>query len=501
MIVVYLSNRYIRVVDGDSSGGKISVRRLYYTADTNGCILNGTLTDVDGFTEVIKNLWESNHLPKKGVNLVIDSTQFTTKVTNVPIQKPKQMLEYIGREFTDVGRIADPVYGYFQIGGGAVPQSGKAKIQTVFATTASRSYIQEFLAVFAGLGITIDGVDSAIGTMIRLIQSLPTGREHACIIQFIEDITLVNVLMINGTYVYSSRNRLYSDPGTPGFSVEIARAVSNILQFVKAQNMEEKIEQIYVSGLGEEDLSIYADAILQIDADLEVERYIAGSGIKVEKEAGKDQPVSNFALALGGLHKIDAKTDMISQVLRDPAKEEKRKKRRKVVIPIAALASVLAVITLALGVWTLYLSTQLKEVQEYNERPDIVEACMEYDILRQELQLMNSLNQGMTGLKTNVLSYPRVDSTVEQVLNNCAAGLVTAEISSYDSTDGALVFKSGAANVDQINQFITLLMRQDIFAAVDYTGYTQDSEGQWTVKVNCTMAARQEDKNDDEIDG
>ena len=86
MLVVYLSNRYIRVVDGEVSGSKVNVRAMYYSVDTRGCILNGTVMDVEGFTELIRDLWDSNHLPRKGVSLVIDSNQFTTKVTDVPLQ-------------------------------------------------------------------------------------------------------------------------------------------------------------------------------------------------------------------------------------------------------------------------------------------------------------------------------------------------------------------------------------------------------------------------------
>ena len=67
MVVVYLSNRYIRVVDGEVSGGSIHAKSLYYTVDTRGCILNGTITDEDGFREMIRNLWETNHIPRKNV--------------------------------------------------------------------------------------------------------------------------------------------------------------------------------------------------------------------------------------------------------------------------------------------------------------------------------------------------------------------------------------------------------------------------------------------------
>ena len=114
MLVVYLSNRYIRVVDGEVSGSKVNVRAMYYSVDTRGCILNGTVMDVEGFTELIRDLWDSNHLPRKGVSLVIDSNQFTTKVTDVPLQKQKQMMQFVSREFTDVERTRIRCMGIFR---------------------------------------------------------------------------------------------------------------------------------------------------------------------------------------------------------------------------------------------------------------------------------------------------------------------------------------------------------------------------------------------------
>lgn len=76
---------------------------------------------------------------------MIDSNQFTTKVTDVPLQKQKQMMQFVSREFTDVERIEDPVYGYFPLPG---QTDKKAKVQTVFATMAPRSYIQGYVELF-----------------------------------------------------------------------------------------------------------------------------------------------------------------------------------------------------------------------------------------------------------------------------------------------------------------------------------------------------------------
>ena len=165
MVVVYLSNRYIRVVEGDASGGKIHAKALYYTIDTRGCILNGTITDVDGFREMIKNLWETNNLPRKGVSLVIDSSQFTTKVVDAPPMKPKQMMEYISREFTDVERISNPVYGYFPLSGS---DGKKENVKRTFTVVAPRVCVREYQEIFSGLGITISSVESVVGVDVRL---------------------------------------------------------------------------------------------------------------------------------------------------------------------------------------------------------------------------------------------------------------------------------------------------------------------------------------------
>ena len=64
MIIIYLSNRYIRVLSGDAAGERISVHKVYHAVDTAGCILNGTVTDEEGFLEIIKGIWESNNLPR-----------------------------------------------------------------------------------------------------------------------------------------------------------------------------------------------------------------------------------------------------------------------------------------------------------------------------------------------------------------------------------------------------------------------------------------------------
>lgn len=497
MVVVYLSNRYIRVVDGEVSGGSIHAKSLYYTVDTRGCILNGTITDEDGFREMIRNLWETNHIPRKNVYLVIDSSQFTTKVVDVPALKPKQMMEYISREFTDVERISNPVYGYFPLSRG---ERKKEKLKRVFASVAPRELVRGYVECFAGLDIAISGVESAVGVTMRLAEKLSQLSDATCIVQFADDMSLINLLLVNGEYKYSSRNRMFSESGTPEFAAETARTVSTLLQFAKAQDLAQKIPQVYISGLSEDELQIYQDSIYQIDAEMEADALQLEPVVKLGKAAGGSQELTHFALTVGGLLKTDPRTSIMSRVVKDPEKEAGKRKRRKMLVPVFVLAAVMFLLAGILGGRAMYYNVQLKELEAYNQRTDVVAACEEYDRLNEELQAASSLGNSMVSLKSSVLAYPRVDSATEEVVASCASGLVTAEISSYDAENGLLSFDAKAGNVDQINRFIGLLNKQEIFAAVDYTGYSQGTDDQWSVKVNCIMAARQEESDDTEAD-
>ena len=195
--------------------------------------------------------------------------------------------------------------------------------------------------------------------------------------------------------------------------------------------------------------------------------------------------------AAGGLVKTDARTNLMSQMSKGRGKQNSLSKSAKKWLLPVILGGVLAAAAAAAGIHTFFLSLKLAEVQEYNESAEVLEACERYDSLTHAIQSAGGLKQNLQELRAGILEYPLVDSTVNNVLSSCAAGLVTAEVSSYDASTGVITFNTSAANVDQIHQFATLLSQQQIFAAVDYSGYSQDSEGTWRVKVNCILAPRQ----------
>ena len=493
MLVVYLSNRYIRAVKGSYSGKKFRIRDLWEITDRKGCILNGNITDRETFTELIRAFWWDNKLPKKDVHLVIDSSRFTTKTIEVPVMKPDRMLGFVAREFAEVDRIPDPVYGYFTL-----PQdkdNKKKKTANVYGMMASREHICGYLDIFKGLGITVESVQSVMGAMIRLTGALTELKNFTGILQFVDDITIINTLLVNGKIVYNGRNRIYADFGTPQYPVEAARAVSTVLQFARAQGIEEDLKTVLISGLGSVDFSIYSDSIMQIDDQITAKELTTGlDAVYKKKNSEMENALTSqgMMLAIGALIRIDTATNAAKEAVRNPEREEKSRKIRKAVIPLATAAAVMGGSIAGLSVMLAWQSSALNKVTQFNQDPLILYAADRYDKAVEMTGMYGKLENQMSELESGLKQYPLVDGDTEWIVAGCADGLVNAAISSYNSQTGVLTFQTNAEEVSQIHEFAALLGQKKIFSKVNYTGYVKDTGGQWNVRVNCTMAEREE---------
>ena len=289
MIVVYLSNQNIRVVEGEYARDAVKIKGMHHVVDTEGCIINGSVTEKEGLQKLLKELWEKEGLARENVVLVVNSSQFTTKVLEVPVMRQLQTLEYIKREFADVERIEDPIHTYFPM-----PGQKKGKIQPLFAGVVSRDFLEVYQSLFEEIGIHLSRIEMVSGSLLRMIDSMEAVKGRTCIIQFYNEATLIDVLYVGGRHMYSSRVRLFSEPGTSEFAVEAARSVSSILQFAKSQNIEEPIREVFVAGMEQEMMDAFADEAPGSGAD------IPASGRRHGEQAGALYPVSWRVLAGSG---------------------------------------------------------------------------------------------------------------------------------------------------------------------------------------------------------
>ena len=248
--VVYLSNNSIKVLTGEQKKNAVQVDKIYLTIAPEGSIINGIVTDQDEFSNHLKEFWRVNRLPKKGISLVINSSQFVNRTIKLPKMSDKEVLSYISREFSDVERTKNPVYNFFVLSKDEEKNNSK-----IFATMVEKSFLDEHIQMFQSFGISIDSIDSANGCAIRILQQLPKIQKGACIVQLLDDMNITNFLFIDGVYEYSSRGRIFNDRGTIEFGDEVARAVSNLLQFAQTQHFKERITNVYLGGIFDDELS------------------------------------------------------------------------------------------------------------------------------------------------------------------------------------------------------------------------------------------------------
>lgn len=494
MIVVYLSNQNIRVAEGEFSRGTVKINGLYCTVDTEGCIINGSIMDREGLKDLLQNLWEQEKLEKKDVALVLNSSQFTMRVLDVPVMKPVQTMEYIRREFADVERIEDPVYAYFPM-----PGQKKGKVQTMLAGVAPRAFLEGYRQLFEEMGIHLTRIEPAQSPLFRMIDNAKEVRGRTCIVQLISVSTLMSVLFVDGKHMYSSRSRLFSDPDTPEFAVETARAVSNILQFSKSQNIPAPVREVFVAGMNQETMEVFTDSVRRIDENLDPRH------LELERifELGGDctpQELELYVLSLGAFWSVPNKLDFLAQTLYDPEAEERKAKRRRELFPLAVLAAVMICAAAGLGAQMFHLSGKLKAIQAYNEDPDVVEACQRYDSVLKEINTRRGLLVQAEKLEQTLEGYPVVDSRTEAVVASCARGLVNASVTSYQAREGILSIDTTADKAEKIHLFVGKLGEQEIFEEINYTGYRQTSEGSWAMTIECRMRGIEVTEDDTETD-
>ncbi|MCI7275466.1 MAG: hypothetical protein MR529_04525 [Cuneatibacter sp.] len=487
MLVVYLSNRHIRVIVGEPGKKRIQVRKMCEILDSEGCILNGTITDEEGLSHLLAELWEEQKLPRKGVHLLLDTSQFQSRRMEVPVQKPLEMLQFVKREFQESGRQEELVCRYLELPG--TEEERARKVRTVFATAAPKEYIRRFLYLFEKLEIEVMDVSCSTEAALQLFGTSEALAGENSIIQLTDEMALINLLFEDGRYCYSSRSRLFAEPATAEYAEETARSVSTILQFAKAQGMEQPVADVRVLGLPGERIGQYEEQVHALQEDIEVQEVTGDDRINWTKEP---QDQTAYLILCGALLRPAAEGNLLRQVERDLAGEIKKRQQISGWIPIGVLAVCMAAAT-AVAVWQYQgLKERLRTVQAYNANATVQEEAASYEEASQRIADHEKLLQELEQLKQVVSQYPRTGASLTEALERNAQGL-TLDIYSYDAASGQIGFTAKADSTQDISQFVERLTEDSGISSVTYSGYTQNAEGSWTLKISCVVAGRQEE--------
>lgn len=477
--VIYLSNQQIQVVIGSPGERKIVIERSYTVDAPEGSIINGIIMDQELFIEFMKEFWISNKLSTKDVVLVINSSKFVGKMIEMPEMNIKKTGEYIFREFADISRSDNCLFSYLTL------NSQKGKMKKVYAESIDTDFIKDYLDIFQEIGIHLKSIISGESSLIGLTQ-MTLGKKYRTFSLIIADSNiLTTILWIDGNFYYFNSTRSFHEQETEEYAQDMARSVSQLVQFMQAHKIEEKMECVVVAGIERSNLQMYEKAVEQMGIETSVQLFespaLTAAGIA---------DVQKCLRPASGLVTGDKNVNLLKQYASETKKKKSEKEKLGInVIPIVISAAVMILLFAISFTLLLIRKTELKQLEDYNNSPEVISGVAEYDMMLARNSYLNAQYDAVQNIDENIRTYPVCDSNIMEKIEDCARGYASVSFDAFDAEQGTIQMTASSDTVDNINCFIAKLNQQNIFNKVDYTGYAFNETTQnWDIHVTCTLA-------------
>ena len=84
---------------------------------------------------------------------------------------------------------------------------------------------------------------------------------------------LTTILWIDGNFYYFNSTRSFHEQETEEYAQDMARSVSQLVQFMQAHQIEEKMECVVVAGIERSNLQMYEKAVEQMGIETPVQLF------------------------------------------------------------------------------------------------------------------------------------------------------------------------------------------------------------------------------------
>lgn len=479
--VVYLANQQVQIVVGSADKKSISVKQ-YYTFDApEGSIINGMVMDVVLFTSFLSDIWQEKKLQKKDVTLVINSTKFVGRSIEMPVLNDAKTFQYISREYADMGREDEMSFSFIHIA------NAEGKRKKVYAEGIEPDFIKDYIDIFGEVGIKLNAIYSGESSLITFTRLTAAKENQTFVLMVADAMSLTTLLWVDGSFYYYNMARCFHDPGTLEYANDIARSLSQLTQFMKANQIESTLESILIAGIRHEDKELYRNAV----RDVGIETPVHAFNFKTGGGAIVDPNLQNYLHAVSGLYD-GGKTE---NFLVDYAQLEKKKTKdnstdyTKYYITIGSVFALAVIVLLVTFIVSISKKKELNALKEYNENPVTQMQLMDYEKYSYRNSYLSSQYAAISDIEENISTYPTGCDSVLAIFDKCSIGYAAIEYQSFDAESGIITISAKASNVDDINKFIKKLTEQNVFSYVDYTGYHFDvNSGLWDVNVICTLS-------------
>ncbi|MEG0292335.1 MAG: pilus assembly protein PilM [Anaerovoracaceae bacterium] len=247
-ISINIENDRIQMVEGKIKGENITVEAFYTVALERGVIINGIITNVDGFKSAVNELVSKAAYSKlKDVRIVLGGSPVLIKTKRIPKLTKSEMQEWIKGEFDESNQEDDElVYDY------SLLEFNKEKGDNALLCAIKKSILESYINIFNEAGITISCIDIGLSCQIKMIDLIDETIGKTFVVLYLDGNNLNSALYTQGVFRGYNKTRLLSESGTDPLYDEIQQAISKMVQYNFAEKNEDPVESIYISGFNNE---------------------------------------------------------------------------------------------------------------------------------------------------------------------------------------------------------------------------------------------------------
>ena len=427
---------------------------------------------------VLKEEWRPEQ-----VRLVLPAGMCATRILQIPYGGKKQLAEMAVREVRD--SFKNEIADY------SILHKEKKESVGLCAGGVEKANLAQFQEICGACGIRISSITVPMEGYLQVLKRLDSYWNRTAVYLFFEEESMTSVLCQNGRYLYSSRSRLFSEPGTLDFGTEIVRSISGILQFYAAGKRELPITEVYYAGCPDEDFEVSVEGIHNMQ--LEVYPMEAGRGISVPSgETAADWMSCIGAMMRDGGRRIDLYR---AGAAAEGEADKARSGLTAFLLPGVLLAGCLA----AWGIVALLdfrVRREMAADQAWIEDPKVQEEYQNALRLEEKLRELKADIGAVERLEENLSVYADFDSDILHRIESAGGRETELSITGYDARTGVLTFDASSKAVIDIPDYILKLQQTGLFHTVDYTGYAYENEW-YTLSLSCTMEGKVSSKVQD----
>lgn len=230
-------------------GAKPSVQALYRAPAHGG--------GMENWERAVGALWQAYDLPTRGITLVLPDEAVTTHTVTAPRMPESRLEELVQHEMR--AHDGQPVAAdYLPLGTDA---DGR---QQLFCAACRKETMAGYLAMADRLGLRLGSVTVPMAGRLRLLRAMPSLQSMTFVCLCFEGSSVLSLLVENGAYRYSSRSRVFSEPGTLDFGTEMTRSVSGTMQFHTTGRPASPLTDVFYAGCPDDDFEVCLAGIREL---------------------------------------------------------------------------------------------------------------------------------------------------------------------------------------------------------------------------------------------